>query len=304
MTSHDATAVCAVIVSHFPEPATLRRLVAVIGPQVGAVVLVDNTGTGRADDLPVLPSGVHVVAQPSNIGLAAAQNVGIAWARDKGYAFVLLLDQDSEPDEGMVAVMLEALARARSSELVAAIGPRFHDLREARDAPFVRLGFPVSRRLWCDSANQVLPCDFLISSGSLIPLSALDAVGDMDAGLFIDNVDLEWCFRARSRGYALLGACGATMNHRLGDARRAMPFGLGQVVVHRPVRLYYIMRNRVLLYRMTHTPRIWVAQDLPRLLVKLFLFGVVIGPRRPNLRFMLCGLRDGLRGRRGRCPIH
>ncbi|MBP1475478.1 glycosyltransferase family 2 protein [Frateuria sp. MAH-13] len=303
MTSTKAKAVCAVIVSYFPESATLRRLVESVTPQVGAVVLVDNSGSGHANDLPGLADGVHVLAQSVNVGLAAAQNLGISWARGRGYAFVLLLDQDSTPDENMVEVLLDALARTRSPEPVAAIGPRFHDPREARDAPFVRLGFPVSRKLWCHSASQVMPCDFLISSGSLIPIPALEAVGDMDAGLFIDNVDLEWCFRAKSKGYALLGVCGATMHHRLGDARRAMPLGLGHVVVHGPARLYYIMRNRLLLYRMKHTPLVWVAQDLPRILVKLFLFGVLIGPRWDNLRFMLRGLGDGLRGRRGRCPI-
>jgi rhamnosyltransferase len=123
----------------------------------------------------------------------------------------------------------------------------------------------------------------------------------MDAGLFIDNVDLEGGFRAKAQGYRLYGVCAATMRHQLGDGRRGLPFG-GQVVVHGPLRLYYMMRNRLLLYRMPHTPRMWIAQDVPRVLVKLFLFGVLIGPRLRNLQCMLRGLWDGLRGRYGACP--
>jgi rhamnosyltransferase len=57
-----------------------------------------------------------------------------------------------------------------------------------------------------------------------------------------------------------------------------------------------MMRNRVLLYRRAYTPRRWIAQDVPRVLVKLLLFSVLIGPRRANLRAMLAGLRAGLRG--------
>jgi rhamnosyltransferase len=200
-----------------------------------------------------------------------------------------------------VATLMEALRRLCLERKVAAVGPRFHDQREDRDAPFVRIGFPLNRKLWCERADQTVAADFLISSGSLIPMDVLDRVGVMDAGLFIDNIDLEWSFRARAAGYTLHGVCGTTMHHRLGDARRALPFGLGTVVVHGPERLYYMMRNRVRLYRMKHTPPVWVAQDLPRVWAKLFLFGVLIGPRRRNVRFMLCGLWDGLRSREGAC---
>ncbi|WP_254425008.1 glycosyltransferase family 2 protein [Rhodanobacter sp. B04] len=298
------TDVCAVIVSYQPEPAAISSLVDKVAIQVGAVALVDNASAGgwqQALAESLSHRGGALLEQPYNLGLAAAQNIGIAWARSHGYRHVLLLDQDSEPDAGMVASLRQAL-QALAPNRIAAVGPRFHDLREHRDAPFVRIGFPLNRKLWCASDTQHIACDFLISSGALIPLEVIDRVGPMDEGLFIDNVDLEWSFRARAQGYALYGACAATMHHRLGDARRALPFGIGQVVVHGPLRLYYMMRNRLLLYRMPHTPRAWVAQDVPRVLAKLLLFGVLIGPRLRNLRCMLRGLRDGWRGQRGACP--
>jgi rhamnosyltransferase len=274
-------------------------------PQVGAVSLVDNSSDGSwqpiIGELLERHSGA-LLGQSRNIGLAAAQNVGIDWARAHGYRYVLLLDQDSEPGAGMVATLLRVLQALSAAGNVAAVGPRFHDLREQRDAPFVRIGFPLNRKQWCAADMQSVACDFLISSGTLIPLAVLDRVGPMDAKLFIDNVDLEWGFRARAQGYAMHGVCAATMYHRLGDARHALPFGRRQIVVHGSLRLYYMMRNRLLLYRLPHTPRTWVAQDLPRVLAKLFLFGVLVGPRRRNLRCMLCGLYDGLRGRCGPCP--
>jgi rhamnosyltransferase len=292
--------VCALIVTYRPELAALQALQAALLGQVGATLVVDNTGT----DGGCFDAGATVVLhQSENLGLAQAQNLGIAWARARDYRYVLLLDQDSLPGRGMVAALLDAFERLSRTEQVAAVGPRFHDDREGRDAPFVRVAFPLSQKCWCGADDQTVACDFLISSGSLIPLEVLDRVGDMNAGLFIDNVDLEWSFRARAKGYSLHGVCAATMRHRLGDARRSLPLGLGQVTVHGPVRLYYMMRNRVRLYRMRHTPAVWTAQDLPRVLMKLLLFGLLIGPRRSHLRFMLRGLRDGWHGREGRCPL-
>lgn len=304
MTELSVADVCAVIVSYHPEPVAISQLIELLAQQVGAVVLVDNaSGSDWQSTLAkaLTDRGGALLGQSRNVGLAAAQNLGIDWARSHGYGYVLLLDQDSEPGEGMVASLLQALQSLTATGRVAAVGPRFHDQREDRDAPFVRIGFPLNRKIWCEIATQPIACDFLISSGALIPLDVLDRIGPMDAGLFIDNVDLEWGFRARAQGYGLYGVCAATMHHRLGDARRAFPFG-GQVVVHGPLRLYYMMRNRLLLYRMPHTPRVWVAQDIPRVIAKLFLFGVLIGPRLRNLRCMWRGLWDGLRGRDGVCP--
>jgi len=281
----------------------LFALVDAVTPQVGAVVVIDNASVGvwqRA--LNQTMPDVALLRQPCNVGLAVAQNAGIDWARAYGYSHVLLLDQDSEPGEGMVAALLAALQMLSIDNKVGAVGPRFHDQREDRDAPFVRIGFPRSQKLWCESDTQSIACDFLISSGALIPIAVLDQVGAMDAGLFIDNVDMEWSFRARAKGYALYGVCSATMHHHLGDDRRVLPFGVGKIVVHGPSRLYYMMRNRLRLYGMRHTPLVWTAQDIPRVLVKLFLFGVLIGPRLRNLRFMLRGLWDGLLGRQGACP--
>ena len=66
-------------------------------------------------------------------------------------------------------------------------------------------------------------------------------------------------------------------------------------MIHKPLRLYYIMRNRVLLYRRPETPAAWIAQDLPRLVLKFLGTAVFIAPRKKYLRMMLHGLADGLR---------
>jgi len=74
------------------------------------------------------------------------------------------------------------------------------------------------------------------------------------------------------------------------------------VIVHKPFRLYFIMRNRVLLYARGYTPRVWIAQDIPRLLLKLVGNGLFLAPRWVRLRFMLKGLWDGVRGVTGGLP--
>jgi rhamnosyltransferase len=293
-------AVCAVLVSYHPDTAAVRAAIAAVRPQVQELVVVDNASPGI--EVALAGTGAVLLRQPANVGLARAQNIGIEWARAHGCSHVLVLDQDSVPGPGMVEGLLAAWRHLSRTTRVGALGPRFRDPREPRDAPFVRVAFPMSRKLWCAAGTRYVRCDFLISSGALIPLAVLDDVGGMDDGLFIDNVDLEWSFRARFRGYALFGVCGATMEHRLGDERRPV-LGGRQQVVHGPVRLYFIMRNRLALYRRPHTPRVWIAQDLPRVLAKFLIFSLLVPPRGDNLRFMLRGLADGVRGRAGAGPL-
>lgn len=296
-----AHAVCGVLVTHHPDPGELPSVIARIAPQVGHLLVIDNaTPPAHLDRaLPAdLPGHAAVIRSEVNEGLGAAYNRAARWARAQGARFLLLMDQDSEAEPDMVARLLEAHARLAPETRVAAVGPCFVDAHSGRSAPFVRIGFPLNRKLAC-AADASVECDFLISSGSLIALDVIDAVGGMDESLFIDNVDIEWCFRARALGYRLFGIGGARMRHRIGDHLRALPFGLGAVVAHSPVRLYYMMRNRVVLYRRRATPRVWIAQDIPRLVLKFVRLSLFVAPRGRNARAMAKGVLDGWRRRAG-----
>jgi len=276
--------VCAVVVTYRPDGEALRAALAAVRPDVHALVVVDNASPGI--EAALADADAVLLRQPRNVGLARAQNVGIDWAREHGCSHVLILDQDSVPAPGMVDALLGAWQDLSRTTRVGAVGPRFHDPCEDRDAPFVRVAFPMSHKLWCDATTRYVQSDFLISSGALIPLSVLDDVGGMDDALFIDNVDLEWSFRARSR---------ATI------ARRCRAGGSRWCTARRGCTSSCVTGSRW--YRRPHTPRVWLAQDLPRVLAKFVVFGVLVGPRGDNVRFMLRGVADGVRGRSGPCPL-
>lgn len=300
--SFDARSVCAAIVTYGPDPALLRRVVDSVQTQVGHVVVFDNGS--RSVDVAQLLDGradVSVVASPVNVGLGAALNRACEKAAALGFAHVLLMDQDSVLAEGMVQTLGTALLALQQTEAVAAVGPQFRDSRSGTLAPFVRFGFPLNTKLRGAPGERV-SCDFLITSGSLVPVAALQQIGAMDEGLFIDNIDMDWCFRAKRSGYALYGICDAQMVHSIGEELRPSRVKQDGVIVHKPFRLYFINRNRVLLYRRAYTPGVWIAQDLPRLLLKLVGNALFLPQRWQRCRFMYKGLRDGLFGRTGGLP--
>lgn len=304
MTRSHKSDVVAVVVTYQPELEVLGRLLDALVLQVSAVVIVDN---GSRADLAAWHLGrsmgsVEVRLLGENRGIAAAQNVGIEWARTRGAEFVLLMDQDSIPEPEMVdRLCVNYRDLVEQGVSVAALGPRYRDSDKGALSKFVKTGVLGFTLLDCNSEQSVVEADFLISSGALLPLSVIETVGLMDEGLFIDHVDTEWCFRAKARGLRLFGVCSAVMTHTLGEQRKGIWFFRRRVVpFHNPFRYYYIYRNSTLLYFRSYMPVNWKLADISRCLKMAIYFGLVSPSRFACLRMMVLGVVDGLKGVTGR----
>lgn len=289
--------VAAVIVLFHPDWEFVLRNLARLAGQVGNIVLVDNTPAPSSPPQP-LPDTVALITLGENTGIAHAQNVGAAEAERLGAHYLVLFDQDSEIDDQLVTRLLAALAALESlGEKVAAVGPRPFDTTkgEKHVPPLVDIE-PVGdrfTRVW-----------HLISSGSLVPLAAFHAVGPMDASLFIDSVDHEWCWRARQHGYSCFIDESVLMAHALGSAVvRILGYPLRNT---EPVRLYYQFRNHVRLmlhYPCLRVPHNWRLKRLVALPIK-FASNLLFMPNRLNrFRCMLEGIRDGMLNRGGAAQL-
>ena len=270
---------CAIIVTWQPELPALQILFTSLLSQNCPLIVVDN-GSANISELESLltelsarftqlPAAVRVSWQ-QNRGLSLAMNEGLHQARSAGYPFVLLFDQDSQISEGFVPAMLAQQDQLESAtrQPIAAIGPRLQDPDTGRRTPFRcfrgrrRSDAPVP------GFEDIYETDFLISSGSLISIAALDIVGDMKADYFIDNIDLEWCFRAKAKGFALYGTDKAVLFHRIGESSQNPLVAAGILVQHSPLRSYYSTRNRIHLWRQPYAPFDWKMRDRIRFVLK------------------------------------
>ncbi|MGZ5078691.1 MAG: glycosyltransferase family 2 protein [Usitatibacter sp.] len=302
-----AQRVSSITVAFNPDPERLAAQIQALRGQVGEIILVDNSSDPPVGKLlgELAGPGLQLIALEENMGVAAGFNVGVRQARSRGAEFVLLLDHDSVPTPGMVDLLVagyERCAALPAGASVAAVGPRINDLRDQREYPFIQMGWMSNRHVRCTGAeDDLVACDFLISSGSLIPVRSFATVGEFDEALFIDSVDLEWCCRARARHFALYGVCTARLDHQLGDERRVFLRAI-KLVVHSPERIYYMTRNRLLLYQRAYMPLKWKVKDLLRFLAKFAATVLLVRPRRENARMTLWAIRDALAGRGGKCP--
>ena len=300
--------VVAVVVTHRPDPSLAGALLEALAPQVAEVVVVDNgTPAATLDALrPTLDRlGCALVELGANRGIAAAQNVGVAHARDRGATHVLLSDQDSLPAPDMVARLLTGLARAHedppgAGRPPAAVGPVTTDDRNSGAALlFADRTWGPRRAEVPDVDGALVEATFLIASGCLVTTAALETVGPMNEAWFIDHVDLEWGLRARRAGLGLYGVVGARLDHALGDRTQRVPGRRRAVHIHSPRRNYYLARNTVLLVRSGLMPVRWRV-GYAAWITKYSAFHVLaVPPRGARLRYLARGLLDGLRGRTG-----
>ena len=91
--------VIAIVVSYHPDLSSLEDLLDALLPQVATIMVVDNGSSVEIAAWSKHRYGNRVVVIPlgNNRGIAAAQNVGINWARNQGARYVVLFDQDSIP---------------------------------------------------------------------------------------------------------------------------------------------------------------------------------------------------------------
>lgn len=294
--------VFAVVISFRPDQDTLNLLLQSLMSQVDGVVVVDNGSSESALAwLAAFRSTIPFTVIPlhDNKGIAAAQNIGIEHARKQGADYVILFDHDSHPAPDMVA-KLRAVAEAKAAAgvAVAAVGPRYLDERHDNPPPFIQVVGLRLKRQPCTCGDSVVDVNYLIASGCLMPMRALDVVGNMQESLFIDYVDIEWGLRARSKGFFSFGACGARMAHDLGD--EPFEFFGNKFPHHSALRHYYHFRNAVWMYRQSWLPAHWKFADGWRLFLKYGFYTLFAKPRHQHWWMMTKGVWHGLTGRMGR----
>ena len=292
MIPQSSVSLCAVFVTYFPDVAFVERLRQLV-PQVTKVVIVDNTSAeNSALDMKWLAQEfpkVAVVENRANKGIAAALNQALAFAASEGYKWILTLDQDTQCHPEMVPTLLRLSETCQHKPLV--IGSNYFD--------------PQANRTKVSSGHQDV--DYfeqktVITSGSLIDVRMARSIGGFREDFFIDQVDHEFCLRARSHGHVIVISRKPVMTHsvgRLGGVR--LPF-LGILPNHPPVRKYYIARNTVVtVSNYWRTEPVWCAKRLIRLLLGLLEMAVLETHRFQKIRAFVAGISDALSQRMGPC---
>lgn len=282
--------VCAVVVTFHPTVRMIENLRNVLS-QAQALVVVDNGST--KSELMALQSesrsrGFHVIANKENLGIAEALNQGIRWAKGSGYLWVILFDQDTRVPPGYVANLLAAWEASANRSIIAAMHPKYVDPDTGVQPVVFRAkdGGPVTS----------------MTSGALMPTWVFDRIGWFASDFFIDQVDFEFGYRIRSKGYVSADTEDAVLPHSAGRPKIQRVLGFTFAPSHHSAaRRYYMTRNRLVVYRKYFRlfPS-FIAHSIYIDLRETIKCVVAEEDRLKKVRNLVLGAWDGLWGRMGR----
>jgi GT2 family glycosyltransferase len=222
------------IVSWNTRALTLRAIDAALastGVDV-RVLLRDNGSTdGTAEAVAAQHPGVAVDVG-DNVGFAAGVNALLA--RSDAPWFVTL-NSDAWPEPAALRALVDIAVEQPRAAAVAplllrpdgALEPSAHGLPGLLTAAALPLGRKRSERLllpphWRhDSVREV---GWAVGAALLLRRTAVEEVGPLDEAFFMYGEDLEWCWRARTRGWQVWFTPTAVVRH-VGNASGAQRFG-------------------------------------------------------------------------------
>ena len=243
------------------------------------VIVVDN---GSADDsvdaIRATFPEVELIETGANLGFSGGNNVGIKRAPQLGADYVLLLNNDTVVDPGLLDAFVAA-ARCFPDAGVFSAKIYFHAEPNriwyagarwsARATRFEQVGEGV-----LDdgiSFSTICETDYACGCAFFVPAARLREIGLLDDNFFLYFEETDWCYRAREAGYPSIFVPEAKLWHKV-----SVSFG-GE---GSPLALYFQTRNR-LLWAKRHAA-------LPRR------FGVYVGAARayPSVRVCLGRRQD------------
>jgi rhamnosyltransferase len=80
----------------------------------------------------------------------------------------------------------------------------------------------------------------------VLNLSLFNIIGGFDEALFIDEVDLDFCYNSITKGYQIIQFKNVFLNHSLGKIsfhKSLKNLKLTPRTLHSPQRVYYMVRN-------------------------------------------------------------
>lgn len=224
----------AVVTLYHPTVQSLAQNIQSYLSSVDGLLVCDNSPLEEQVQehlLALLPSSEKIVWHGDGTNRCIAPAINRAWRmmQAEGYDLLLIMDQDSRWTDFQAYRTAAEQAFAERSEAGAV-------------APYVP-----GTDTWAATAD-FQPVRFIINSGTILSLNALNAIGGADEAFPLDGLDMDLSIRLQKAGLQLLCLTRHQLNHSLGQPRRSkwLPLGTRD---YGTARTYSITRSHVLYLR-------------------------------------------------------
>lgn len=246
---------------------------------------------------------VIIINNKINIGLAAALNKGIKYAEKRKYKLVALFDQDSVLKDNFNKNMINEINYIldKIKKKIAVFAPTYYNLITNEHSKNININTLQLKRNKIDRRKKFSFSEYVITSGSYIPLKNFKKIGYMLENLFIDFIDIEWCLRARKKGFEIISVNNVQLNHNLGDYY--IKIFKNKYPIHNPSRMYYYFRNSFYLYFYKNLSLNWKIIDFSRNIFRIVFYLILVKNRNLYTKYIFRGIYHGMIANMGKLKI-
>jgi len=217
--------VCGVVVLYHPTEDVWDKI-ATYMTSIDRLYIVDNSDNSTSTLPSTLVNSTVLLSCGTNLGIATALDMALEQASLDGYRWMLTMDQDGSFELSELAHLLACREGVAVDETLL-IAP-----------------LHIKKSVQSKDACHLKEIEYAMTSGNLVYVDNAKKIGGYDRDLFIDEVDHEFCFRGQVEGFKVLSLTSAYVDHQLGVHYTK---GNRQIRLYPPERLYYMMRNFLLL---------------------------------------------------------
>ena len=223
-------------------------------------IVVDNGSVDNsAEQLAAAFPEMILLKAGTNKGFTGGNNIGMQYALDKGYEYIMMLNNDVEVDPHFLNPLIQKL---EEDENIGAVQPLIyfhHDKNLIWNAgssfnPFLGICATPNYNQQDPSHAQTSiqkPIDWITGCAFMIRASVLKQVGLLKEGFFIYYEDVDLSFRIKAAGHRLAYVPSAVVYHIAGMSHKTKEKGKEGFVS--PKVHFLNARNRIWFLK-THTP--------------------------------------------------
>lgn len=273
------------------------------------VILVDNGSTNRSveiiknwvDQKKRNPSYSRIktsfIINKKNEGFVGGNNIAIKQILREGKSdYILLLNNDTIVDRDFLTGLIKI---ADSDKGIGIVGPKiyYHDFKGKKNviqSAGATINLYTGVATWYGEKKidrrqfeKIRTVGYITGACLLIKCEAIKKIGILNDKLFAYFEDVDWCLRAKEKGYDVVYAPGSTIWHKGGETSKNIP----------ELSMYYRVRNRFLIEKRfaKNYQYIFFIGYYLLVMIPLWTFRCFIFLKRPGLmKYFFQGLRDGL----------
>ncbi|OGZ32715.1 MAG: hypothetical protein A2V69_00770 [Candidatus Portnoybacteria bacterium RBG_13_40_8] len=167
-----------------------------------------------------------------NRGFAGGNNLGIKKAMEKNADYILLLNNDTvvEPD-----FLRKLVGAGENNERAGILGPLIYEYGTDK----IHFAGGKINWLYTKGRHVTRATDYITGACLLIKRKVIEEIGLMDEDYFLYCEDVDWCLKARKRGFSCLVVLDSKISHKVSKNAKIESFSY----------IYYHTRNGLLLAR-------------------------------------------------------